>query len=71
MEYAVNSMQSPPKSEGDYLFYFGVCARPFFAVDTLRFVDESDEYETRQWFLEDSACEPTLWFDLPKIAGED
>jgi len=68
MEYAVNSMQNPPKFEGEYLFYFGKVARPFFAVDTMRFTDDSDVYDPCQWYLENNMADPTLWFELPKIA---
>lgn len=65
--YRVNSMKHPPKYEGDYLFYFGDTAAPYFSVETLRFTVEEDLYEMKDWYLEDNVAVPTLWFELPEI----
>jgi len=70
MCFSVNSLESPPTKEGDYLFYYGNSDRPFFAVNTFRFTVEEDEFETVGWYLEEryDRTEPSLWFELPTIA---
>ncbi len=55
-----------PDKEGEYLFYFGLSKKPFFAVDTLRFTVDEDEYETNSFYLENyNQYEISMWWELP------
>lgn len=67
------NMQIPPQ-EGEYLFYFGNAKKPYYAVDTLRFTEVDDLYESQDYYLEDSNThDVTMWWHLPtphKFVGE-
>jgi hypothetical protein len=61
------NMQIPPQ-EGEYLFYFGNAKKPYYAVDTLRFTVQEDQFENQDYYLEDNYThEATMWWHLPKL----
>jgi hypothetical protein len=72
-EWHVLDTDHYPTKEGEYLFYYGNEKVPFFSVETIAFTVAEDEYETRNWYIQDDRMvEPTHWKNLhpPGIVRE-